>query len=359
LAKTTRPQTYAIILAGGAGTRLWPLARASRPKPFLPLVQGQSLFRLTYERIAPLTGLRHVVVVAAAEHRSWVRRQAHEVAADRLLLEERGRNTAAAVAAAALWVRARSPNGIMIVLPSDHFITPVAVFRAAMRRAVRAADGGGGLVTIGVPARHPDTGFGYIRPTKRLVAPGIHRVSLFAEKPGAARARAMVRSGRYLWNSGIFVWKAEAILDELGRHAPEVLEPLASWARHRRAGPWRIPARILRRVPSLPIDKAVLEKSTRTLVQRATFRWSDLGNWDALGDILPRDRRGNGGIGRVVAFGSSGCLGVSEGGLTVFVGVSDLAAVRSGDVLLVCHRRSAQQVREIAQRFRAGRSTAV
>ena len=359
MSKTTLPQTYAIILAGGAGTRLWPLARASRPKPFLPLVQGQSLFRLTYERIAPLSGLRRVVVVAGAEHRSWVRRQAPEVAADRLLLEERGRNTAAAVAAAALWVRERSPNGIMIVLPSDHFITPIGAFRAAIRRAVRAAERGGGLLTIGVPARFPDTGFGYIRPTKRLVAPGIHRVSSFVEKPGAARAHAMVRSGRYLWNSGIFVWKAEAILDELGRHSPEVLEPLASWARQRRGGPWRIPARTLRRVPSLPIDKAVLEKSARTLVQRATFRWSDLGNWDALGDILPKDRRGNGGIGRVVAVASSGCLGVSEGGLTVFVGVSDLAAVRSGDVLMVCHRRSAQHVREIARRFRASRGAAL
>jgi len=318
-----------------------------------------SLFRLTYERIAPLAGRRGIVVVAGAEHRSWVRRQTPEVAAGRLLLEGMGRNTAASVAAAALWVRARSPDGIMVVLPSDHFITPVGAFLAAIRRAIGAAERDGGLLTIGVPARFPDTGFGYILPSRRLVAPGIHRVLSFVEKPGSARARAMVRSGRYLWNSGIFVWKAKAILEELGRHSPRVLGPLEAWARRRRGGPWRIPAGTLRRVPSLPIDKAVLEKSVRTLVQRATFQWSDLGNWDALGRILPQDRRGNGGLGRVVAVGSSGCLGVSEGGLTVFVGVNDLAAVRSGDVLLVCHRHAVQRVREIAQRFRTGRGLAV
>jgi len=350
------PPTFAVILAGGPGTRLWPLASPARPKPFLPLLRGKSIFRLTYERIAPLSGRRCVLVVAGVEHRAWVRRQAPEVAADRLLLEEVGRNTAATVATAALWIRARSPQGIMVVLPSDHFVTPAGAFRSAIRTAARAAARSGGLVTIGVPARSPDTGFGYIRPSGRLIAPGIRSVSAFVEKPDAARARRMVRSGRYLWNSGIFVWKADAILEELRRHSPEVLGPLESWARRSRGGSWTVPAGVLRRVPSLPIDRAVLEKSARTLVLRAPFRWSDLGNWDALGGILPRDRLGNGGIGRVIAVGSSGCLGVNEGGLTAFVGVHDLVAIRSGHEVLVCHRGAAQRVRDLRERLRGRRA---
>ena len=165
----------------------------------------------------------------------------------------------------------------------------------------------------------------------------------------------MFDSGRYLWNSGIFVWRAGTILEELRRHSPAVLGPLESWARRRRAGGWTVPARVLRRVPPLPIDRAVLEKSTRTLVMRAPFRWSDLGNWDALGGILAPDRRDNAGIGRVLGVGSSGCLGVNDGGLTVFVGVRDLVAVRSGHSVLVCDRGAAQRVRDAAEILRKRR----
>jgi mannose-1-phosphate guanylyltransferase/mannose-6-phosphate isomerase len=339
------PPTFAVILAGGSGTRLWPVAGANNPKPFLPLIRGKSTFRLTFERCAPVSGRNRVLVVAGVTHRKWVRRQAPEVAADRILLEEMGRNTAAAVATAALWIRARCPEGVMVVLPSDHFVTPAGVFRSAIRSAAQIAASSGALLTIGIPARSPDTGFGYIRPSGRPVAPRVRRVSEFVEKPDAATARRMVRTGKYFWNSGIFVWRAASILGELRRHRPDILGPLESWARSRVKGAWRVPAGVLRRVPASPIDKAVLERSDRTLVMRAPFSWSDLGNWAALGEILPRDRFKNGGIGRTVAVDSSGCLGINETGLTVFVGVHDLIAVRSGDALLVCHRGAAQRVR--------------
>jgi mannose-1-phosphate guanylyltransferase len=343
------PPTFAVILAGGSGTRLWPLTGGDNPKPFLPLFRGKSTFRLTYERCAPVSGPDRVLVVAGAAHRKWVRRQAPEVAADRIVLEEMGRNTAAAVATAALWIRARCPEGVMVVLPSDHFVAPVGVFRSAIRDAARIAARSDALLTIGIPARRPDTGFGYIRPAGRPVAPRVRRVSEFVEKPAAAAARRMVRSGRYYWNSGIFVWRSASILEELGRHRPDILRPLESWARDRLTGAWTVPASVLRRVPASPIDKAVLERSSRTLVMRAPFRWSDLGNWAALGEILPRDRLKNGGIGRTVAVDSSGCLGINETGLTVFVGVHDLIAVRSGSALLICHREAAQRVRSAAR----------
>jgi len=347
------PPAYGVILAGGAGTRLWPLAGAGHPKPFLPLIGGRSLFRLTFERIAPLVGRRHVLVVAGREHRSWVRRQTPEVAPDRILLEETGRNTAAAVAAAALWIQARSPDAVMIVLPSDHHVAPVGAFLSTMRLAIRTAARTGDLVTLGVRPRSPETGFGYIRPADGSTGVNVSRVSVFVEKPDLRAARRMLRSGRYLWNSGMFVWRASSILEELRRHRPQVLAPLRSWASGRTGrGAWTIPARVVRRVPPESIDTAVLEKSSRSLIVRAPFRWSDLGSWDALGRILPRDGDGNGGLGSVVAVESSGCLGVNPEGLTVFVGVSDLAAIRAGGSVLVCHRKSTQRVREAVRRVR-------
>ncbi len=341
-----------MILAGGAGTRLWPLARASRPKPFLPLLGGKSLFRLTYERVVPLFGPERILVVTGADLAVWVRRQAPEIPRRHLILEGTGRNTAASIALAALWIQAQQGDAVMAVLPSDHWIHPPGAFRSVLRRGIAAARSLGGLLTIGVPARSGDTGFGYIRPGRGAGPRGIRRVERFVEKPGAAMARRMADGGGYLWNSGIFVWRATAILDQLRRHRPGVLRPLAAWARRAPRTTWRVPPEVLRRVSVTPIDRAVLERSADLRVTRGGFRWSDLGNWSALGALLAKDRRGNAGIGRVLSVGASRCLGVNPGGLCAFVGVRDLVVVRSGEVVLVCHSGSAQAVRQAVRGLR-------
>jgi mannose-1-phosphate guanylyltransferase/mannose-6-phosphate isomerase len=322
------------------------------PKPFLSLDGGASLFRRTYERIAPLVGRSRVLVVTAASDVSWVRRQAPEVPSRHILAEEVGRDTATAVALAAHWLRSRYGDSIMVVLPADHSIRPAVVFRSAMRSAIRAARALGGLVTLGVPPRSAETGLGYIRPAGREVMPGVRKVESFVEKPAAARAARMVRSGRYLWNSGIFVWKASSILQALERHRRDIATPVERWTRRASRGVWRAPAGVLRRIPRAPIDRAVLERSRELLVIRAPFDWSDVGSWDALGGLLHKDARGNAAIGRIVALDASRCLGVNGGGLTVFIGLQDVVAVRSGNVVLVCHRAAVQRVREVVRRLR-------
>jgi mannose-1-phosphate guanylyltransferase/mannose-6-phosphate isomerase len=342
----------AVILAGGGGTRLWPLARRRIPKPFLSLEGGVSLFRQTYDRIAPLVGRTRVLAVTAASDVAWVRRQTREIPPQHILAEEIGRDTATAVALAAHWLQSRHGDAIMVVLPADHSIRPAVAFRAAMRSAIRAARKTGGLVAIGVPPRSPETGLGYIRPAGREVMPGVRKVESFVEKPAAARAARMVRSGRYLWNSGIFVWKASSILQALERHRPDIATPVGRWARRASRDSWRAPAAVLRRIPRAPIDRAVLERSRELLVIRAPFDWSDVGNWDALGDLLQKDARGNAAIGRILALDASDCLGVNGGGLTVFIGLRDVVAVRSGDVVLVCRRVAVQRLREVVRRLR-------
>ena len=340
-----------VILAGGAGTRLWPLARRGRPKPFLPLVDGRSLFALTWERAEALAGASRVIVVCGQEHAPWVRQQAPGLAAGRILREGEGRNTAASVALAAHWIRARRGDATMVVLPADHWIEPEAAFRRTIRRALRAVRRSDALGIIGVPARSADPGLGWIEAGGRGPLPGVRRVTRFIEKPAPAVARRLFRSRRFLWNSGIFVWRASSILEELARWEPAVERVAAAWARRGTASTL-VPERLMRRMPATPIDRAVLERSKKVLVTRAGFRWSDLGTWGTLAAILERRPVRRSAAGDRVLLGSRRCVGFNPGGLTAFVGVEGIVAVRSEDVVLVCRSDAAQDVRGVAAALR-------
>ncbi len=352
-----RQPVYAVILAGGGGARLWPLAGPDCPKPFLSIQGRPSLFQRTVRRAQLLVGSNRILVVAGQEHRRWIRRQAAFLRPGQILLEGAGRNTAAAIGLAAHRLLARDPRAIMVVLPADHWVDPDGKCRATIRRAIQAAAATGGLITLGLPPLRPDTGMGYICPARGAATRGARRVSAFLEKPDRARAARMIASGRWRWNSGIFVWKAAAILAALQRHAPTIAAKVSAWARLA-AGRGDVPATVMRRIPSLPIDRAVLERSPNVWMVEALFRWSDVGSWDAMAALGPRDRRGNGGWGRILAVGSERCFGVSDSGVIAFVGVQDLVAVRSGSAVLVCRRGATQSVRAVAEAVGpAGRGT--
>jgi mannose-1-phosphate guanylyltransferase len=299
-----------------------------------------------------VVGSSRILIVTGASMSSSVRRQAPEIPPGQILREEIGRDTAASIAIAAQWLVSRHGDAVMVILPADHAVRPVAAFRSALRRAIRVARSTRRLLTIGVTATRPEPGLGYIRPGNRRLAPGIWDVRAFVEKPSAERAAKMIRSGRYLWNTGIFVWRASAILAGLRRHRPDILSALRPWTRSAARGARTVPARVLRRVPRSPIDRAVLERSRDLLVMRAPFEWTDVGTWDTFSALLQPDRAGNAALGRILALDASRCLAVNEGGLTVFVGVNDVAAIHSGGALLICKRSSVQRARDVVRLLR-------
>jgi len=337
----------AVVMAGGSGTRFWPRSRRDVPKQLLALAGRRTLLQETVTRMAAIVGWRHVVVVTGARHAAAVRRQLPRLARSQILVEPVGRNTAPAIALAALHAASRIPHGRMIVAPSDHVVTGMAGFRSTVARAFAAAERAGALVTLGVRPTRPETGYGYIRPGRPLpgVGGGAAWVEAFIEKPDARRATRLIAQRRVLWNSGMFVWRTDRILEELGRWLPAVMRPLE---RAVRTGGASALARAYRSVPAVSIDTGILERAERVAVVPARFGWSDVGSWAAMGDLWPLDRKGgNAARGALLAVDSSGCVVDSPGRLVALVGVEDLVVVDTPDALLVCPKGRAQDVRRV------------
>ena len=336
-----------VILSGGSGTRLWPMSRSERPKQFLPLTAAETMLQLTVRRAA---GERFgaPVIVANAAHADMIEAQLADVgtAARSIILEPVARNTAPAIALAALSV---GPDDVMLVMPSDHVIADVPAFHDAIAVALPLVSDGW-LVTFGITPDAPETGYGYIQ-VGEAIAPGVHRVSRFVEKPARDIAEAMVAGGDHAWNGGIFLFRAGALLDALESHAPAMLAA----TRAAMDGSARAGARVHPDVtafaasPSDSIDYAVMEKADRVAVVPVSMGWSDVGSWDALHTISARDGNGNTHDGAVLAVDTRDCLVRSDGVRIALVGVSDLIVVASGNDVLILPRGRSQEVKKLIE----------
>lgn len=329
-----------VILCGGAGTRLWPLSRNHRPKQFAPLFAGRSIFQETVDRNQPLVD-RFLV----AANRVQVPLALEQLSVDvvnktKFLIEPMGRNTAPAIALACLALPAEE---VVFVTPSDHRMNRLEDYYRAVARAVTLAHDGF-LVTFGVPPHYPETGFGYIEADGEVV-------TCFREKPDAATAQRYVASGRHLWNSGMFVFRAGTFLEELGRHAPDVL--LAC----RAAGSLEPSAQAMEAIPSISIDYAVLERSERVRVVQCEPGWSDLGSFDALAEEVSPGEDGNAVLGdhRPVVIGGRGNF-VSSARQVALVDVDDLLVIDTPDALLIVKRGSSQKVKDVVNALKGAGS---
>jgi mannose-1-phosphate guanylyltransferase len=347
------PRLHAVVLAGGAGERFWPASRRSRPKPFLRVADGRTLLDATLARARRCAGGDRVWVVCGGDHAGLVRRQTG-LPSRRILVEPLRRNTAMAVAFAATRIAAEEPDAVLAVLPADHRIPDERAFAAAIRRAARAAAGAGALVTLGIEPTRPDTGYGYIQvgPPAGRAYPGLRLVRRFVEKPDAARARRYLRGGGYLWNAGIFVFGAAAVLEEIERCEPALHRALAPLRRSPRARGEAL-RRIYGRAPSLPLDVAVMERSRRVWTLPVSFHWSDVGTWLSLAEELgvgPGRTRCLGGD--VLFDGEGGNLVWGERRAVALLGVEGIAVIDTGDVLLVTKLERSPDVRGIVARLR-------
>jgi len=337
---------YATVLAGGAGTRLWPRSRRGFPKHLLTLQGEQSLLRQTYERVRPLVDDVYVVT-----ERSQVARIAEvlpEVDRDHLIVEPSARGTTSALGLAAMTLAARDPNAVMLSMPADHVIGDNRRFRQAIRRVIRLATLSNQLVTVGLTPYYPATGFGYIRTggAARFGRTTGLRVTEFVEKPSLDVATRYVDSGAYYWNLAMFCWRACVLIEELERHAPthhRVLRDVLAADDEEGIG------HMYRELPNEAIDYSVMEKTDRLLLIPARFHWVDVGTWSELHSILPKDLAGNHATGEHLFIDSESSLFDVPGKFVAAIGVKDLVVVESADALLVCHRSRAQEVKSLVE----------
>jgi mannose-1-phosphate guanylyltransferase len=337
-------------MAGGSGTRFWPRSRQRVPKQLLAIAGRHTLLAETVARLRPLVPRSRTWVVTAATQAAAVRRELPALPRGHALVEPEGRNTAAAIALAALQLGRVDRDAVMAVLPADHVIGDAKAFRATLADAFAVAVETDSLVTLGVEPTHPETGYGYIEVGEPLDALPACRVARFLEKPDRARAAALIAHGNVLWNAGIFAWRVERIVAELRAWVPEVLEPLErAFGRGATAL-----ARAYRHLPRVSIDTGVLERAQSVTVVRARFPWSDVGSWAAVEDLWRGAGDTNATRGSVVAVDSRGCVVDAGTRLVALLGVEDLVVVDTPDAVLVCPKTRAQDVRlvvdELARR---------
>jgi mannose-1-phosphate guanylyltransferase len=346
---------YPVILAGGSGTRFWPLSRKRRPKQLLPLAGDRPLLLETLDRVRGLVAPADILVVAGKSHATAIRRMLPRLPRANLLLEPAARNTAPAIGWAATRLLARDGDAVLAVLPSDHHIQNVAKFRKLLGTAAALAREGA-LVTLGITPRGPETGFGYLRMAKAAGhRPGGAReveafpVEAFVEKPSRETAESYLRSGRYLWNAGIFVFRASVVLAEIHRQLPALARALDAIAKVAgTAAEADAVRRWFPKVPAISIDYGVMEKAAApVVVVPADIGWSDLGSFDALSQVRRTDRAGNLVEGKVILVDCRECVVLARERPVAVVGGERLVVVDAGDAILVVPRDRVQEVRQV------------
>jgi mannose-1-phosphate guanylyltransferase len=352
---------YALIMAGGTGSRLWPLSREDRPKQLLPLIGERTMFQVAVERLAPLFTPARIFVVAGRKHMDLLKAQDSGIPDENFVVEPMGRGTAPAIALGAIHLRRRDPDAIMAVLTADHHIADEAGFRRVLAAAAQVA-GRGHLVTLGVTPDYPATGYGYIERGETVESVDnmlAYSVVAFREKPSAIVAERFLADGRHSWNSGMFIWRVDRFLVELARTMPEFSTQLEQIDRALGgAEEAETLAAIWPRVASQTVDYGVMEKARDVVVIPIDIGWSDVGSWASLMEILPGDENGNVAVhAEHMAIDSHNVLVHGRGRLVATVGLNDAIVIDTDDAVLVCRKDDAEGVKQIVERLKKeGRS---
>ena len=337
---------FTVIMAGGSGTRFWPLSRSSLPKQFLPLTTKKPLIAETMKRMAGLSTPARTSVVCGAKHAALVKKALPKMPKQNVVVEPEARNTAPAIALACAHVAHQDPEGIIVVLPSDQHVADLPAFQKSVEEAIRVAQTGF-IVTLGIKPTRPETGYGYIRLGEPMSGEA-RKVAAFAEKPNLDTAQGYLVSGDYLWNAGIFVFRADVMLAAFASHMPELVKPLeairAAWGTKKAAA---VLAREFKKMPATSIDYGIAERAPNIAVVPSSCGWSDVGSFNALPDVRPNDAAGNVSEGEALVIDSSGCVVIGGKRLIAVVGMKDVVVVDAGDAILVLPKDKCQDVRKV------------
>ncbi len=349
---------YAVIMAGGVGSRFWPRSRERSPKQFLPIVSESTMIQQTVRRLEPMIPPMNTFVVTNVHHADLVMSQLPFIPQENIIAEPFGRNTAPCIGLAALWIQRIDPEGIMLVLPADHLIADQDSFRSVLETAASVASRTKGLITIGIKPTHPETGYGYIQfddgaESNPFRDSDVYRVKTFAEKPNLETAERFLESGDFLWNSGMFVWTVNSILAEIREHLPELNDHLEKV--REALGTPDFPSVVEHaygKIKGISIDYGVMERAGNVYVIKGDFGWSDVGSWDEVTRISKADENGNVLSGKVVARDVSNSFISVSSRLVAAVGVEDLIIIESGDALLICRKGRSQEVKDVVDVLR-------
>ncbi len=346
---------YSVIMAGGIGSRFWPQSREAHPKQFIRVFGEQTLLQQTLNRMAAIIPLERTLVVTHERYVDLTRKQLSSIPEENILGEPISRNTAPCIAYAAIKLRERDPEAVMIVLPADHLIRSEERFPDILKKAADVANKPGALVTIGIQPTYPATGYGYIQyDPSESENDGAYRVRTFAEKPGEATAERFLDSGDFLWNSGIFIWHTNAIMANMKTHLNSTWRAFEEASVHLGTDHEDSAIRdAYYKSTRISIDVGIMERASNVYVVPGRFGWSDIGDWHAVYDLSEKNRHGNVLQGNVIVHDTSRCLVNAGKRLVALVGIHDVVVVDTDDALLICHQNSTQQVKNIVDYLHA------
>lgn len=348
---------YAVIMAGGVGTRFWPVSRVKRPKQFLDILGlGQSLLQMTYERFSKILPSENIFIVTNEMYRDLIKEQIPDIQDNQILGEPIAKNTAPCIAYACYKIASKDPDSVVVVAPSDHLIMDTQEFINQVERGMTFASENEALVTLGIKPSRPDTGYGYIQFKEEETSEGVYKVKTFTEKPDLELANQFIDSGDFLWNAGIFIWKVGVVLNAFEEYLPEMSELFSSGNEHYfKTSESAFIDGVYPACQNISIDYGIIEKSESVFVLPSEFGWSDLGTWKSLYDVADKNSDGNVLIGKNIELNEStnNLVKAPDGKLVVLEGVKDLFILDTEDALLVCDKNNEQEVKRIVNEVKA------
>jgi mannose-1-phosphate guanylyltransferase len=341
-------KTYAVIMAGGVGSRFWPRSREKMPKQLLKIFGEKTMIQDTVNRINKTIPIENIFIVTNKNQKEEIKKQLPQIPPDNIIVEPFGRNTAACIGLASVLIHNFNPDAVTVVLPADHIIRDVDAFVGIIKKAIDFAYHSKGLVTIGIQPTRPETGYGYIQREEKEIEENIFKVKTFAEKPNYQTAERFLESGDFLWNSGMFIWRVDVILEEFKKYMPDLFEGIEKLQKHILKDDFQKQVELVYgMLRSISIDYGVMEKSDRVYVIRSTFGWSDVGSWEEVYQLSHKDELGNYIHGKCFVDDVRNSYVYSENNFTAVLGLENVIVINTDDAVLIANRTHSQDVRKV------------